>query len=93
MGVPYVVSIVWQPASNGFVLTVDGGGGTESRTFTYTEDDRTTVRGYAYDLRVETRPRRCYTEYGAPNQVPQEMSIDARFDDVQLNSTAATAAR
>jgi hypothetical protein len=92
IGVPYVVSIVWQPASNALVFTVDGGGTTESHTLTYAYDDQTIVRGYAYDLRVETRPRRCYTQYGAPYQVPQEVSIDARFDEVQLNSTAATAA-
>ena len=91
MGVAHVLTIAWQPASNALVFTVDGGGATESYTLTYTNEDQTTVRGYAYDLRVENRPRRCNTQYGASYQVPQEVSIDARFDDVQLNSTAATA--
>ena len=94
MGVAYVLTIVWQPASNAFVFTVAGGGATESRTVSYTMADTTPVRGYAYDLRVETRPRRCYAPpIGAPYQVPQQVSIDARFDNVLLNSSAATATR
>ena len=93
IGVPHVLTIAWQPASNGFLLTVADGGTAESRTITYTTGDSTPVRGYAYDLRVENAPRRCYTEYGASYQVPQQVSIDARFDDVQLNSAAANAAR
>jgi hypothetical protein len=92
IGVPYVLTIAWQPASSAFVFTVAGGGITESRSLFYSGSDETPVRGYAYDLRVETRPRRCYTEYGVDYQVPQQVSIDARFDDVHLNSTAATAA-
>jgi hypothetical protein len=91
--VRYALTIVWQPASNAFVFTVAGDGPTESLTVPYTWADRTPVRGYAYDLRVENRPRRCYTEMGAPNQVPQEVAIDARFDNVQLNSAAAAATR
>ena len=93
IGVPYVLIIVWQPASNAFAFTVVGEGTTESLSVPYTMADQTRVRGYAYDLRVETRPRRCYTQVGASYQVPQQVSIDARFDDVHLNTAAAVATR
>ena len=92
-GASHVLTIVWQRASDAFVVTVAGGGTTESCTVPYAMADATPPRGYAYDLRVETRPRRCYTQMGASNLVPQEVSIDARFDNVRLNSTAATATR
>jgi hypothetical protein len=93
-GVPHVLTIVWRPASNAFEFTVADASVTESVTVPYTVADETRVRGYAYDLRVETRPMRCYAEpIGAPNQVPHQVSIDARFDNVQLNSSAATATR
>jgi hypothetical protein len=92
IGVAHVLTIVWQAASDAFAVTVAGGGVTESRTVQYTFADTTPARGYVYDLRVETRPRRCYITV-ASDQVPHEVSIDARFDNVQLNSTAATATR
>ena len=52
----------------------------------YTVADVTRARVYAYDLRAESEPARCAQD-GQP--VTQRVSIDARFDDVHLDPTAA----
>jgi hypothetical protein len=91
-GIPYVMTIEWQPASNAFVFSIVRDATTESRTVTYTQADQTRPRGYAYDLRVETQPMLCRTEEFFVT-VPHVVSIDARFDDVYLDSAAAAATR
>jgi hypothetical protein len=90
VGAAHVLTIAWQPASNRFAFTVSGGGiPAETRTLAYTYADTAAPRGYAYDLRVESQPGFC----GNGEQLIWEpASIDARFDNVQLNSAAATAA-
>jgi hypothetical protein len=91
VGAAHVLTINWRPGSNAFTFTVSGGGiTTESRTVTYSRADSTPPRGYAYDLRVEAEPGFCGD---GEEVVPATASIDARFDNVQLDSTAATAAR
>jgi hypothetical protein len=90
VGAAHVLTIDWQPASDRFVFTVSGGGvAAESRTIAYTAADSAPPRGYAYDLRVESQPGFC-TE--GESTIWQTVSIDARFDNVRLNSEAAAAA-
>lgn len=90
VGAAHVVTINWRPAMNAFKFTVSGGGlPAESRTMSYTMADSAPPRGYAYDLRVETQPGVCFVD---DQTVWQTVSIDARFDDVLLNSAAAAAA-
>jgi hypothetical protein len=88
--VPYVLTIAWQQESNSFTFTVAGDGATESRTVPYTASDVTRAKIYAYDLRAESEPMRCALDGQA---VPQRIVIDARFDDVHLDPTAANATR
>jgi hypothetical protein len=94
VGAAHVVTIAWQPASNRFVFTVSGGGvPTESRAVAYSAAaDSAPPRGYAYDLRVESQPGLC-GDTVRQELIWQTVSMDARFDNVQLNSAAATAAR
>ncbi|HEV8616677.1 MAG TPA: hypothetical protein VGU22_14400 [Methylomirabilota bacterium] len=88
VGASHVVAIVWRPGSNAFTFSVSGGGlSGESRTIGYTMADTVPPRGFAYDLRVETRGGFCGPA------APQRVSIDARYDNVQLDITAAAAAR
>jgi hypothetical protein len=92
VGVPHVLTITWQPAKNRFAFTVSGGGvPAETRTLAHTSADAAPPRGYAYDLRVESQPGFCGIE--GEGFIWETASIDARFDNVQLNSAAATAAR
>jgi hypothetical protein len=86
-GVSYVVTIVWRPDSNAFTFSVSGGvDPAESRTIAYTVADTVPPRGFAYDLRADASAVMC----GDP---PPRVSIDARFDNVQLDIAAATAAQ
>jgi hypothetical protein len=90
VGAAHVLTITWQPASNRFAFTVSGGGiPAETRTLAYTYADAAPPRGYAYDLRVESQPGFCGN---GEVLIWEPASIDARFDNVQLNSAAATAA-
>ncbi|MEX2146590.1 MAG: hypothetical protein WED01_06205 [Candidatus Rokuibacteriota bacterium] len=91
VGAAHVLTITWQPGSDRFKFTVSGGGiAAESRTVAYAVADSAPPRGYAYDLRVESQPGFC----GAGQElIWQTVSIDARFDNVKLNSAAASAAR
>ena len=92
-GVPYVVTIAWRPTTASFMFTVAGGGFTQSHVVEYddTMDVGRRPRGYAHDLRVETHPAIC--REGFDREVGQRVSIDARFNDVYLNASAADAAR
>jgi len=86
-GVSYVVTIVWRPDSNAFTFSVSGGAGpAESRTIAYTVADTAPPRGFAYDLRADAGAVMC-------SDPPPRVSIDARFDNVQLDIAAATAAQ
>ena len=90
-GAAHVLTISWRPASNAFTFSLGGGGtAAESVTVRYTTGDATPPRGFAYDLRVEAQPTRC--DYRSDDNFPQTVSIDARFDNVQLDSVAAAAA-
>jgi len=92
VGAAHVVTIAWQPASNRFLFTVSGGGvPAESRAVGYTAADSAPPRGYAYDLRVESQPGLC-GDTVRQELIWQTVSMDARFDNVQLNRAAATAA-
>jgi hypothetical protein len=88
-GVPHVLTIGWTPQTNAFTFTVAGGGVTESHTAPYTIADQERPRAYAYDLRLEAAAARCHRD---AEVVPTRVSINARFDDVRLNSSAADAA-
>ncbi len=91
VGAAHVLTITWRPGSNAFTFTISGGGiAAESRTVAYARADSAPPRGYAYDLRVETQPGFCGN---GEELIPARASIDARFDNVQLDSAAATAAR
>lgn len=93
VGTAHVLTIAWQPASDRFVFTVSGGGvAAESRTVVYTQADSAPPRGYAYDLRVESQPGFCGNSE-RDELIWSTVSIDARFDNVQVNSAAATATR
>jgi hypothetical protein len=88
-GAAHVLTINWRPAANAFVFTVSGGGiPAESRTVTYVQADALPPRGYAYDLRAEVQPGLCD---GDGQSIPQRASIDARFDNVYLDTAAAAA--
>jgi hypothetical protein len=90
VGVPHVLTITWQPASKRFAFTVTGGGvPAETRTLAYTSEVTAPPRGYAYDLRVESQPGFCSN---GEEFIYETVSIEARFDNVRLNSAAATAA-
>ena len=92
VGAAHVLTITWQPDADRFQFTVSGGGvAVESRTVAYTVADSAPPRGGAYDLRVESQPGFCGRT--GEELIWQTVSIDARFDDVQLNSAAASAAR
>lgn len=91
VGAAHVLTINWRPGSNAFTFTVSGGASAaESRTVSYTRADSAPPRGYAYDLRVESQPGFCMND---GETIWQTVSIDARFDNVQIDSAAATAAR
>jgi hypothetical protein len=88
VGASHVVTILWRPGSNAFTFGVFGGGGpAESRTIAYTLADSLPPRGFAYDLRVETIGGFCGPA------APQRVSIDARYDNGQLDISAASAAQ
>jgi hypothetical protein len=92
VGTAHVLTINWRPGSDAFTFTLGGGGvAAESLTVPYTSADVTPPRGYAYDLRVEAHPTRCHDANNL--HPPQRVSVDARFDNVHLDSAAATATR
>jgi hypothetical protein len=91
VGAAHVLTIVWRPGSNEFTFTLAGGGVAAESLTIPTRAELAPPRGYAYDLRVETQPTKC--DYGSGDNFPQRVSIDARFDNVHLDSAAATATR
>lgn len=92
IGAAHVLTINWRPGSDAFTFTVSGGGvGAESRTMSYTTVDSAPPVGYAYDLRVESQPGFCLND--SDQTVWQTVAIDARFDNVQIDSVAASATR
>jgi hypothetical protein len=90
VGAAHVLTITWRPGADEFVFTLAGGvSAAESLAVPYSRPDAAPPRGYAYDLRVEAQPTRC--DYRSGDDFPQRVSIDARFDNVRLDSNAAAA--
>jgi hypothetical protein len=89
VGVAHVLTIVWRPGSNEFMFTLAGGGVAAESLTVPTRTELAPPRGYVYDLRVEAQPIKC--EDRPTDDFPQRVSVDARFDNVHLDSTAAAA--
>jgi hypothetical protein len=89
VGAAHVLTIAWRPGSNEFTFTLAGGGVAAESLTVPTRTELGPPRGYAYDLRVEAQPVKC--DDRGSDDFPQRVSIDARFDNVHLDSAAAAA--
>lgn len=80
--------ITHQPATDRVVFSVSGGGvPAESRTLRYPTPSDGTLVGEGFALRVENSPSNCPAAGGSPSE-RVEVTMDARFDNVRVNTSA-----
>jgi hypothetical protein len=89
IGVAHTLALVHQTTSNRVLFSVTGGGvAAETRALSYTPPAEQWWVGRRFELRVENQPATCPATSTAPAE-RVDVTMDARFDSVRINATAA----